>query len=365
MKQNSIAACGMNCNLCIAYLREKNKCSGCREMDAYESSYGRKCIIRSCDILKEKNMNFCSDKCDKFPCRRLKNLDKRYKTKYRMSIIENLKNIKEKGIRQFVKEEKEKWKCQYCGSILCVHRDFCLNCEEEMKIIDNLRKDLKENIDEHTKSTAQRFFKEKIKVYGIKTAIVSKISKKHYNEIKDLDKKEIFKLCEDLFSSGFMEESFIACNWSYNLKKAYEEKDFLTFKKWLEKYVDNWATCDTLCNHTIGAFIEKFPKYIKELKKWTKSDNRWVKRASAVTLIIPARKGKFLIDIFGIADILINDNDDLVQKGYGWMLKAASESHQKEVFEYVLRNKKVMPRTSLRYAIEKMPKELKEKAVEK
>jgi len=233
-----------------------------------------------------------------------------------------------------------------------------------MKIIDKLRNDLKENVDEHTKNTAQRFFKEKIKVYGVKTAIVSRISKKYYDEIKDFDKKEIFKLCEDLFSSGFMEESFVASNWSYNLNKGYEEKDFFTFEKWLEKYVDNWATCDTLCNHTIGSFIEKFPSHIKELKKWAKSDNRWVRRASAVTLIIPARRGDFLKDIFEIADILIKDQDDLVQKGYGWMLKAASESHQKEVFDYVLRKKKVMPRTALRYAIEKMPPGMRKKAME-
>jgi 3-methyladenine DNA glycosylase AlkD len=233
------------------------------------------------------------------------------------------------------------------------------------KILLTLRDELKINIDEHTKDTAQRFFKEKIKVYGIKTSTVSKISKKYYNEIKDLDKKEIFTLCEILFSSGFMEESFIACNWSYNLIKDYEEKDFLIFEKWLEKYVDNWATCDTLCNHTVGAFVEKFPDYIKELKKWAKSDNRWIKRASSVTLIIPARKGKFLKDIFEISDILIKDQDDLVQKGYGWMLKAASESHQKEVFDYVIKNKKTMPRTALRYAIEKMPQELREEAMRK
>lgn len=237
--------------------------------------------------------------------------------------------------------------------------------DNSKNILKNLRKEFEENIEEHTKNTAQKFFKEKINVYGIKTAIVGSISKKYYKEIKDLDKKEIFTLCEDLFSSGFMEESFIACSWSYNLKKDYEEKDFLIFEKWLERYVDNWATCDTLCNHSIGAFIEKFPNYIKELKKWAKSDNRWIKRASAVTLIIPARKGKFLEDIFEIADILINDKDDLVQKGYGWMLKAASEAHQKEVFDYVIKNKKTMPRTALRYAIEKMPEILRKKAMEK
>jgi 3-methyladenine DNA glycosylase AlkD len=240
-----------------------------------------------------------------------------------------------------------------------------ITMKKQFELLHNVRNELEQNIDTHTKETAQHFFKEKIKIYGVKTAIVSDISKRYYDEIKDLDKEEIFKLCEDLFSSGVMEESFIACNWSYCLRKEYEEKDFLLFENWLEKYVDNWATCDTLCNHTVGAFVEKFPSYIKELKKWAKSDNRWVKRASAVSLIIPARKGEFIKNIFEIANILIKDQDDLVQKGYGWMLKAASESHQKEVFDYVIKNKKTMPRTALRYAIEKMPKELRKTAMER
>jgi 3-methyladenine DNA glycosylase AlkD len=90
-----------------------------------------------------------------------------------------------------------------------------------------------------------------------------------------------------------------------------------------------------------------------------------MRRASAVTLIIPARKGKFLKDIFEIANTLLSDQDDLVQKGYGWMLKAASRANPKEVFDYVMEKKQVMPRTALRYAIEKMPEELKIQAMEK
>ncbi len=88
----------------------------------------------------------------------------------------------------------------------------------------------------------------------------------------------------------------------------------------------------------VGSFIEKFPSYIANLKTWTASDNRWVRRAAAVTFILPGRKGNFLNDIFEISDRLLTDKDDLVQKGYGWMLKEASKSHQQEVFEYVMRN---------------------------
>ena len=230
-------------------------------------------------------------------------------------------------------------------------------------LILRIRQELEKNIDDKTQRTGQNFFKEKIKIYGVKTAIVSKIGKEYYKLIKNRKKEEIFNLCEELWQSGFIEESIIACNWSYYLHKDYEPEDFKVFENWVDSYVNNWASCDTLCNHTLGEFLEKFPDYLTELKKWAKSQNRWMRRASAVSLIIPARKGKFLRDIFEISDILLSDKDDLVQKGYGWMLKVASKAHQKEVYEYVIEKKDIMPRTALRYAIEKMPLDLKKKAM--
>ncbi len=84
-----------------------------------------------------------------------------------------------------------------------------------------------------------------------------------------------------------------------------------------------------------------------------------------MSLIIPARRGLFLNDIFEIADILLTDTDDLLQKGYGWMLKAASEAHTEAVQNFVIARKPVMPRTALRYAIEKMPSDMKAEAMKK
>lgn len=231
-------------------------------------------------------------------------------------------------------------------------------------IIENLRTDLILNADEKTKVSGERFFKEAVNLYGIKSAIVGKIAKEHYKLLQDKSKANVFMMCEELFKTGIMEEGFVACNWSYFVYKQYEPEDFTTFERWVNNFISNWATCDTLCNHTVGTLVEMYPERLKGLKKWAASQNRWVKRASAVSLIVPARKGLFLNDIFEIADILLTDKDDMVQKGYGWMLKVASQSHLHEVFEYVIRNKSVMPRTSLRYAIEKMPGELKKKAME-
>jgi 3-methyladenine DNA glycosylase AlkD len=233
------------------------------------------------------------------------------------------------------------------------------------RIIETIRLDLIRNADEKTKLSGERFFKEEVKLYGIKSAVVSRIGKDHYKALTDANKSNVFSLCEELWKSGILEESFIACNWSYNVRKYYEPSDFKMFEGWANDYINNWASCDTLCNHTIGSFVEMYPVFLSELKRWAKSKNRWVKRASAVSLIVPARRGKYLDDIFEIAEILHSDQDDMVQKGYGWMLKVASHAHQEEVFNYVMTRKATMPRTSLRYAIEKMPQELKAKAMAK
>jgi len=232
-------------------------------------------------------------------------------------------------------------------------------------IIERLRQDLIKNADEKTKLSGERFFKEEVKMYGVKSAVGSRIAREHYKVIQDKSKSHIFSLCEELWKSGIMEESFVACNWSYSVRKDYAPADFVIFEGWVNNYVKNWASCDTLCNHTIGTFIDMYPEFLTGLKRWALSDNRWVKRASSVSLIIPAKNGKFLDDIFEIADILLTDKDDMVQKGYGWMLKAASKTHEKDVFNYVIKHKYSMPRTSLRYAIEKMPNELKAKAMAK
>ncbi len=228
-----------------------------------------------------------------------------------------------------------------------------------------IREALKKAADEKTRIGSQRYFKEQIAAYGVKSNSVKQISRQFFQDIKHLSKTEILDLCETLWKSGFIEESFIACNWAEKIGNRFEPGDFKILEHWIKDYVNNWASCDTLCNHTVGDFVMKYPEFIAKLKEFAHAENRWVKRAAAVTLIIPARKGLFLNDIFEIADSLLTDSDDLVQKGYGWMLKAASQSNQQAVFDYVMNNKEIMPRTALRYAIEKMPEEMKKQAMQK
>ena len=232
-------------------------------------------------------------------------------------------------------------------------------------IIERIRQELKESADEKTYESFQRFFKETVKFYGVKTGTVGKIAKKHWEEAKLLDKPELFRLCEELLHSGTTEEAFVVSFWLPNALERLKPEDLATFESWIEQYMDNWAKCDGFCNHTVGGLVEKHPESVSELKRWAKSENRWLKRAAAVSLIVPAKKGLFLQEALEISDTLLLDPDDMVQKGYGWLLKEASRKHQKEVLGYILKNRQTMPRTALRYAIELMPKELKAEAMKK
>jgi hypothetical protein len=126
-----IAPCGMNCGVCLAYLRKERKCPGCHGEDTEKNKSCVKCIIRNCETIKANKSGFCFD-CPTYPCKRLKDLDKRYRNKYFMSMIENLEYIRGSGLSSFVEKEELRWQCAKCGGVVCVHRGYCFNCGEKL-----------------------------------------------------------------------------------------------------------------------------------------------------------------------------------------------------------------------------------------
>ncbi|MBZ5671254.1 MAG: DUF3795 domain-containing protein [Acidobacteriia bacterium] len=123
-----IAPCGMNCRLCIAYNRDKKACPGCRGDDGVKSKTRVTCRIKTCEKIVHGGIKYCFG-CDTFPCARLNHLDKRYRAKYDMSMVDNLENIRQFGVRQFIRNEKTRWTCPECGETICVHKRRCLFCE--------------------------------------------------------------------------------------------------------------------------------------------------------------------------------------------------------------------------------------------
>lgn len=127
MKRMLIAPCGMNCAVCSAHLRAKNQCPGCRSSSAEMPAYCSICIMRNCRVIVASGGR-CGSSCPEFPCKRLRQLDARYRTRYGISLIGNLQSIERKGINAFLRGEAQRWRCTQCDAILSIHRPACLVC---------------------------------------------------------------------------------------------------------------------------------------------------------------------------------------------------------------------------------------------
>jgi 3-methyladenine DNA glycosylase AlkD/flavin reductase (DIM6/NTAB) family NADH-FMN oxidoreductase RutF len=260
----------------------------------------------------------------------------------------------------------------YFGKILAVYKrrlsrlNLTRELEGEKMLVEEIWRELEGYVDAEEKGKRihwEEQYHVTPRLHGVPTSVVRKVSSKYFQRVKKTGKRRILRLCEELLSSGYTEERAIAFDWAFRIRRSYEPSDFYLLESWLKKYVHGWGGCDDLCTHALGTFIFQFPQFIPRVKEWAKSTNTWLRRACAVVMIYSVRRKKRLEDIFEIADLLLRDSDIMVQKGYGWMLKEASNRFPREVFKYVMKNKKEMPRTPLRYAIEKLPSEKKKEAM--
>jgi hypothetical protein len=121
-----VAPCGINCAACSAYLRPKNRCSGCLS-EGDKVSHCATCSIKFCAEHGKAGSAYCRD-CGKYPCARLKNLYKRYREKYGLDIAANQTAIRESGMEKFFEQEAKKWACAVCGAALNMHRPECMKC---------------------------------------------------------------------------------------------------------------------------------------------------------------------------------------------------------------------------------------------
>ncbi|MDO9390760.1 MAG: DNA alkylation repair protein [bacterium] len=232
-------------------------------------------------------------------------------------------------------------------------------------IIKHIRAELLKNVDPVYREGAQNYFKEGIVLHGVRLPVVRAISAKYYRQVKGLERVEIFALCDQLLSYGTSEERTIAFDWAWRRRREFQPSDFNVFERWLKDHVNNWGGVDDLCCHTFGYFIDRFPEFLPNFLRWTKSKQWPLRRAAAVILIYPVRRGKYFSDVLKTSGALLCDDHYLVQKGYGWLLKESCKKFPGEVFDYVMKNNRQMPRTALRYAIEKMPVAQRKKAMSK
>lgn len=229
-------------------------------------------------------------------------------------------------------------------------------------LLTSIRASLLAQVDEAYLEGSRNFFKEPIEPLGVRAALVKKLAGQVWRQVKPWDKVRIWALCRALWETGAMEEGSIATTLAARLEPRLTPEDFEEFQDWLTRYVANWAHCDDLCTHALGRLLLLHKELLPRTVPWAASENRWLRRASAVALIPLARSGA-LPPVFERADALLPDADDLVRKGLGWLLKEAGRNFPAPVSAYLLTRRQDMARVALRIAVEKLPQDLRRRCM--
>ncbi|CAK1713813.1 DNA alkylation repair protein [Vibrio crassostreae] len=190
---------------------------------------------------------------------------------------------------------------------------------------------------------------------SIKTAQVRSISAQTFKTIEDKDISHVLSLCTQLLEQRDWALGVVAYDWAFRVRKQYSKDTFPIFERWLIEFVTDWNDCDDFCTHALGELLSQYNDLFEATIKWGEHPNFAVRRAAAVILIYPINKNRYsVLDPFRVADLLLGDDHDLVQKGSGWMLKVFSQKEPELVISYLKANHAVMPRVAFRYAIEKL-----------
>lgn len=201
----------------------------------------------------------------------------------------------------------------------------------------------------------QKYFEETVRSFGVTSPLVRAIAAELYSSIKKEWKiTRAMQLCAILFPRPELEAKAIAALILARYKKEFPIELFGQIKEWLAKdYLDNWASVDILCPKIMGTLLLRYPELLREIKTWPSHPNRWVKRASIVSFLKLTKKQGYLDIIYEQAIALFPVADDLVQKANGWVLREAGKRDMAKLERFLLSHGPAIPRTTLRYAIER------------
>lgn len=188
-----------------------------------------------------------------------------------------------------------------------------------------------------------------------KTQDVRNLSLRLFKGLDHHDITDTFSLAESLLETDIWAHKIIAFDFAHRMKSKYTINTYEVFERWLFKYIKDWWDCDDFCTHAFGELFIKYPELIHRAYSWATHENFAVRRALPVVLILPIKRNHDQnFDLFKISDMLIEDPHDLVQKGYGWMLKVYAQKNPDAVMKYLEIKHHIMPRVAFRYALEKL-----------
>lgn len=231
-------------------------------------------------------------------------------------------------------------------------------------VAEQIRRALKDGGSKEHAAGVQWFFKEEIKSHGWYTAALRRAVRRCRREIlREHDFHFLVDVADRLFSGRVLEEKVAAVFLLEKLDAKCGDREFRMFETWLDR-ISSWADHDGLVHYLIAPMVAADPRRVKAVFRWARSPNRWHRRAACVALIRGARAKTFFTEIVKLSDSLLTDEDDMVQKGLGWLLRETAKFDPKRTVPYLMEIRGRAPRLVLRTACETLPAGVRRRILE-
>lgn len=228
-------------------------------------------------------------------------------------------------------------------------------------IADHIRRVLKDGGSAPHAEGVQRFFKEEIRSRGWYTAEMRKVARRSSRTIVNEQGVEfLVQVADDLFRGAILEEKVFAVLLLQGLTGQFKDREFRRFESWLSR-ISSWADHDGLVHYLIAPMVASKPSRVRRVFAWAKSSDRWHRRAACVALIRGTRRRLFSVAVMRLSSALLRDNDEMVQKGLGWLLRETAKADPKGTIPYLMKIRQRAPRLVLRTACETLNSREREK----
>jgi 3-methyladenine DNA glycosylase AlkD len=228
-----------------------------------------------------------------------------------------------------------------------------------------IRRFLKQGGSAEGAAGVQWFFQDQIRSHGWRTAELRKAALGWRDTIlRDQGLRGLLGVADELFSGRVLEEKILAVFLLEKLTHEFGESQFKLFVSWLPR-VTSWADHDALVHYLIAPMVQEKPARVRSVFAWSKSRDRWRRRAACVALIQGARRKMFFSEITRLSEVLLCDEDDMVQKGLGWLLRETAKADAKRTASYLWTIREHAPRLVLRTACETLPADTRNRILAK
>jgi 3-methyladenine DNA glycosylase AlkD len=227
------------------------------------------------------------------------------------------------------------------------------------EIATQIRRALKDGGSAEHAAGVQWFFKDEIKSRGWYTGDLRRAMRRCRRDIsRDHDFDFLVRVADELFRGPVLEEKVAAVFLLEKMDAQFGDREFRVFESWLDR-VSSWADHDGLVHYLIAPMVAANPARVRNVFRWAKSPHRWHRRAACVALIRGARAKMFFPKIVKLSDLLLADQDDMVQKGLGWLLRETAKYDAERTVPYLMKIRGRAPRLVLRTACETLPRAAK------